>query len=373
MGAGEGPLSAFVTYDVATRRGHAPRAPARSRCGARRSSTTCAASCGPCAARPTSCRSTSTAGSSGTSATSSRRTAAATPRTASPLPDAAFVFADRLIAFDHRDGTTYVVCLADRAHRAEGRRWVDATCRQLDALPDLVDPAPASRHQQVEFRLSRSYETYIDDIRRIKEHLRDGETYEVCLTNRISADVTADPLELYRLLRRVNPAPFSAYLRLGDAAVLSSSPERFLSVGRDRWVEAKPIKGTTRRGATPAEDAALSEELRDEREEPRREPDDHRPPPQRPRARVRDRDGARPAPDGDRDLRDGPPARLDDPRAPARGPRRAGLRPGVLPRGVDDGSAEEAHHGDHRRARARGARGLLRSDRLSRPRRRART
>ena len=57
----------------------------------------------------------------------------------------------------------------------------------------------------------------------------------------------------------VNPAPFSAYSWLGDAAVLSSSPERFLRVGRDRWVEAKPIKGTVRRGHTPAEDEALSE------------------------------------------------------------------------------------------------------------------
>jgi para-aminobenzoate synthetase len=60
----------------------------------------------------------------------------------------------------------------------------------------------------------------------------------------------------------VNPAPFSAYLRFGDLAVLSSSPERFLSVGRDRWVEAKPIKGTTRRGHDPVEDRELSEELR---------------------------------------------------------------------------------------------------------------
>ena len=60
----------------------------------------------------------------------------------------------------------------------------------------------------------------------------------------------------------MNPAPFSAFLRLGDAAVLSSSPERFLRVRRDRWVEAKPIKGTTRRGRTPMEDQELSEELR---------------------------------------------------------------------------------------------------------------
>jgi para-aminobenzoate synthetase len=180
----------------------------------------------------------------------------------SSLPDAAVILADRLVAFDHRDRATYVLCLSDPADEAEGRRWVDETSRRLDALPPLADPAPAGHRHQVEFRLSRSYETYIDDIRRIKEHLRDGETYEVCLTNRITTDVAPEPLELYRLLRRVNPAPFSAFLRLGDAAVLSSSPERFLSIGRDRWVEAKPIKGTTRRGATPAEDVRLSEALR---------------------------------------------------------------------------------------------------------------
>ncbi len=63
-------------------------------------------------------------------------------------------------------------------------------------------------------------------------------------------------------MRRVNPAPFSAFLRFGDVAVLSSSPERFLSVGRDRWAEARPIKGTRRRGDTPGEDAGLAEGLR---------------------------------------------------------------------------------------------------------------
>ena len=174
----------------------------------------------------------------------------------SPLPDAAFIMADRLIAFDHRDKATYVLCLSDRRHELEGRRWVGETCRRLDALPPLDDPAPGDGHGRVEFRLSRSYETYLDDIRRIKDHLRDGETYEVCLTNRITTDALPDPLGLYRTVRRVNPAPFSGFLRLGDVAVLSSSPERFLSVGRDRWVEAKPIKGTTRRDRTPSRTSA---------------------------------------------------------------------------------------------------------------------
>ncbi len=180
----------------------------------------------------------------------------------SPLPDAAFVFADRLIAFDHVERATYVVCLADAPHRAEGRRWVRETRRRLDALPPLDDPLCTRRPGRLELRLSRSYDQYIEDIRRCQEHLEEGESYEICLTNRITTEATPDPFSTYRILRRVNPAPFSAYLRFDDLAVLSSSPERFLRVGRDRLVEAKPIKGTTRRGCTPEEDLELSEALR---------------------------------------------------------------------------------------------------------------
>jgi para-aminobenzoate synthetase len=180
----------------------------------------------------------------------------------SPLPDAAFVFADRLIAFDHVERAMYVLCLADASHEWECGRWVRDTRRQLVPLPPLEDPSRTQRHEHLEFRLSRSHEQYVEDIRRCQEHLAEGKTYEICLTNRITTDATPDPLTTYRILRRVNPAPFSAFLRLGDAAVLSSSPERFLRVRRDRWVEAKPIKGTTRRGRTPAEDQALSEALR---------------------------------------------------------------------------------------------------------------
>ena len=76
------------------------------------------------------------------------------------------------------------------------------------------------------------------------------------------ADISPEPLPLYRTLRHINPAPFSSYLRFGDAAVLSSSPERFLSIGRDGWMEAKPIKGTAPRGTDRVEDLQLAETLR---------------------------------------------------------------------------------------------------------------
>jgi para-aminobenzoate synthetase len=101
----------------------------------------------------------------------------------------------------------------------------------------------------------------LEDVESSLGHLLAGDSYEICLTNQLSLDTDIDPLDLYRRLRRANPAPFSAYLRFGDLAVLSSSPERFLRVGRNGEAEARPIKGTSRRGATPAEDAQLATAL----------------------------------------------------------------------------------------------------------------
>ena len=182
----------------------------------------------------------------------------------SSLPDAAFLFADRLIGFDHLEGCTYLLCATDPAGAEDAERWIAQTGLRLASLPPLADPGheTARGGEPVEFRLSRSHEQYVEDVATCKQRLIEGETYEVCLANKVIAGAAPDPLPLYRTLRRVNPAPFSAFLRFGDVAVLSSSPERFLRIGRDRRVEARPIKGTCRRGETPAEDARLAEQLR---------------------------------------------------------------------------------------------------------------
>jgi para-aminobenzoate synthetase len=96
-----------------------------------------------------------------------------------------------------------------------------------------------------------------------------GESYELCLTTALDAaeedGVTAlpDALAFYRTLRRVNPAPYAAFLAVGAAGprVACSSPERFLRCAPDGSLEAKPIKGTAPRGATPAADAAAAAAL----------------------------------------------------------------------------------------------------------------
>jgi para-aminobenzoate synthetase len=179
----------------------------------------------------------------------------------SRLPDAAFVFADRMIAFDHERGDTYLLCLSAGGGEEEAA-WLDAAAATLAALPPEVGPRGEPPVGPVEFRLARSPRRYLADIAACEEHLLDGESYEICLTNSIEAEVETDPLDLYMELRRVNPAPFASYLRFGELAVLSSSPERFLRIDREGEATARPIKGTARRGDSPAEDARLADELR---------------------------------------------------------------------------------------------------------------
>jgi para-aminobenzoate synthetase len=89
-----------------------------------------------------------------------------------------------------------------------------------------------------------------------------GESYEVCLTDAATVALKgADALSIYLRQREAMPAPYGAFIRAGDFALLSSSPERFLRVTADGIVESKPIKGTRRRGADPAEDDELRQEL----------------------------------------------------------------------------------------------------------------
>lgn len=179
----------------------------------------------------------------------------------SPLPDAMFLLADQMIVFDHQEQTTYLVCLAKQHQTTAAKAWLESTEKKLRKLPDLPPIVPPLSHTPINFRLSRSHETYINDIYQCLQKIKDGESYQICLTNKLYTDATPDALCFYRTLRRVNPAPYSAFLRFGEVAIACSSPERFLRIDRARWVETKPIKGTLGRGQTPEEDKILREKL----------------------------------------------------------------------------------------------------------------
>jgi len=177
-------------------------------------------------------------------------------------PDAMALFADRLIAHDHAADEAHVVCLAAPGQRAAAVAWAEHTVAALRRVRAVAPPTPSHPGARSEFTLARSAEQYLRDIEAAQRHLAAGESYEICLTNELAGPPCADMLCLHRVLRRVNPAPFAAFLRLGGVEVSSSSPERFLSLGRDGVLEAKPIKGTVARGATPREDREAAARLR---------------------------------------------------------------------------------------------------------------
>lgn len=180
----------------------------------------------------------------------------------SPLPDAIFLLADRLIAIDHQEQCLYLLHLVKKGQTAQAEIWFDTIQKQLENLNPLPPLIPQGNSKQIKFRLSRNYQTYINDIHHCLDEIYEGETYQVCLTNQLLTDITPDPLTFYRTLRRLNPAPYAAFLRFGEIAIACSSPERFLRIDQQGWVETKPIKGTLRRGEFPEEDSILREQLR---------------------------------------------------------------------------------------------------------------
>jgi para-aminobenzoate synthetase len=179
----------------------------------------------------------------------------------SPLPDAALVFCDRLIAFDHDERRVHLLALADAAGADAAETWLATTERRL---AELSPPAPTASATAgaLAFAAREGRDAYLANIAACLHEIGEGETYEVCLTTQLHSDGAIDPLAAYRALRARNPAPHAALLRLGDVSVLSSSPERFLRVDRERVVESKPIKGTAARAAHPVEDAYRAAALR---------------------------------------------------------------------------------------------------------------
>ncbi len=130
--------------------------------------------------------------------------------------------------------------------------------------PGPLAPAepPALGREFPELRSTFSRAEYEAAVRRALEYIRAGDIYQVNLSQRFEAACPEDPFDVYLRLRALSPAPFAAFLRLPDCAVLSSSPERFLRcTPGNRRIETRPIKGTRPRGVTPEEDEALRREL----------------------------------------------------------------------------------------------------------------
>ena len=189
----------------------------------------------------------------------------------SSTPDAAFFFADRFVAVDHQLNEIYCVALYPLNRQDlcdDAKAWISATLEHVTRLPQQDLPCRerccrgrGGHHHPSSFSVNRSPSQYEADVHRCLELLHAGESYEICLTNRYQKKrVRGSDRELYRHLRRRNPAPYGAWLRFGTGVssltICCSSPERFLKGDRDRTLEAKPIKGTSAKSSDPQTDRA---------------------------------------------------------------------------------------------------------------------
>jgi len=184
------------------------------------------------------------------------------------VPDLAVGVYDWVIAWDHAANRAWLIStgypelgskrrvrarqrLARMAELAKDACKANAATGAMREACDLAPQFPLTGHPGVTSNFDR--DAYLAVVRRAIEYVHAGDCFQVNLSQRLLAPLTEDPLELYGRLRERNPAPFAGYLDLGDFAVASASPERFLRVARGE-VETRPIKGTRPRGATTQED-----------------------------------------------------------------------------------------------------------------------
>jgi para-aminobenzoate synthetase len=168
----------------------------------------------------------------------------------SPFPDACLLRVDRFLAIDHVENTLWLVSCGEPDEEMEGR------IAQLKDCPRELPPSA-----RVEFELATQRDEYLRLIAECQARIAAGESYEICLTNQLRVKTDISPLAYYETLRKLNPAPHSAYLHFDDINVACSSPERFLRIDTAGNVESRPIKGTIRRGTNPQEDSALRSAL----------------------------------------------------------------------------------------------------------------
>lgn len=179
----------------------------------------------------------------------------------SSLPDAQFIFVDRAIIFDHICQEIYLIFLDKFDHEINANKWFNDIETKLKSLAPKNIIIHDNNFKNYSYKLSRDSDKYLENIETCLEKIRQGESYEICLTNHLHLPTIKQPLNYYLQLRKTNPTPYSAFLKWGKMTIVCSSPERFLLLDKDGILESKPIKGTIKRGTTKEEDIQLKNTL----------------------------------------------------------------------------------------------------------------
>jgi anthranilate synthase component I len=186
----------------------------------------------------------------------------------SNLPEALYLLTDTLVAFDHARGRLLIIVNAHLNGDPEAA-YYDAIDRidRIAARLSVPLPAPNTQHASAPSALSSNFTQsgFEEIVRAAKEHIAAGDIFQVVLSQRLSRRTSAQPFDIYRALRRLNPSPYMFFFDFGTISdqpyhVIGASPEMLVRL-EGRTATVRPIAGTRRRGSHPAEDVALEQEL----------------------------------------------------------------------------------------------------------------
>jgi anthranilate synthase component 1 len=189
------------------------------------------------------------------------------------LPDGIFTFYDRLLAFDHLRHQLHIIAAAD-VRSESPRKAYDRSLSDIEAIERKLDRgirgqrlrSRSGQTKPIKVHTSTSHEDFVKSVRRAKEYIAAGDVFQVVLSQRLDFKPPAEPFQIYRALRTVNPSPYMFFLKLDDMHVLGASPEMLVRV-TGRKLEYRPIAGTRKRGTNASEDELLIEQLRTDEKE----------------------------------------------------------------------------------------------------------
>ncbi|MGB9257040.1 MAG: anthranilate synthase component I [Candidatus Korobacteraceae bacterium] len=190
------------------------------------------------------------------------------------LPDCIFTFYDRLLAFDRLRHQIHIIAAAD-VRSESPRKAYDRAVTDIAAIEHQLARGIRGQHfhwssegktKSIRIHTSTSHDDFVSSVRRAKKYIAAGDIFQVVLSQRLDFKAPAEPFQIYRALRAVNPSPYMFFLKLDDTHVLGASPEMLVRVD-GRKLDYRPIAGTHKRGADAAEDDRLIEHLRNDEKE----------------------------------------------------------------------------------------------------------
>lgn len=199
-----------------------------------------------------------------------------TPKDDLQLPESYFMFADKVIVFDHLKQTIIIIVNMHINGNSLEKNYRNAVSKIEEICNEIFSKKNSSnknlRHHQKKKQNKKSYKSNISKdsfckkVLKAKEYIKNGDIFQVVLSQRLCIANDKNPFDVYRVLRVINPSPYMYYLKFKDHEIVGSSPEMLVRF-EDGIIETCPIAGTRKRGETDEEDNFLQKELLSDKKE----------------------------------------------------------------------------------------------------------